>query len=73
MIAGVEVKNSNCEPTRSISIRLTFTASDMRKGGRKTLNPEAAARLIPMNAAITIPASSTFYGGGGVILTRTRN
>ena len=71
IIAGVDVKNSNCVPINSISTNPDLTDSDIRKGGRKTRKPDAAARLTPMNAAIAIVKPSMVLGMIGLILTRS--
>jgi len=39
-------------------MKSALTANDRMNGGRKTLKPEAAARLTPMNAAMIMLASS---------------
>jgi hypothetical protein len=61
IIAGVVSKNSKLVPTKSTSTKSALIAKERRKGGKNTLNPEAAARLIPINAASITPASSMIF------------
>jgi len=71
-MAGVDVKNSNCVPISSISTIPDLTDSAMRNGGRKTRNPDAAAKLIPMNAAIARVKPSMILGCGLPVLMQAR-
>ena len=71
IIAGVDVKNSNCVPTSSTSTTPDLTDSANRNGGRKTRNPEAAARLTPMKAAMATVKPSMLTGLISLILIRS--
>jgi len=71
IIAGVDVKNSNCVPISSISTTPDLTESANRNGGKKTRNPEAAARLTPMKAAMATVKPSMLTGLNGLILIRS--
>ena len=75
MIARVEVKNSNWVPVRLRSMNQTrsnLATIESRKGGRKTRNPDAADRLIPMRIAIITAKPSMVLRRGGPVLMQTR-
>ena len=47
-------------------------ATDSKNGGRNTLNPDAAARLIPIRVAMITAVASMYSRPRGSILTQTR-
>ena len=53
-----DVRSSKPDPSKFRSIKPNLNQSDSKKGGRNTLNPEAAARPMPVEAPNTSPAAS---------------